>query len=478
MTDAVRIFAKRIEPFGLNRLICEADTIAVALSGGADSSLLLCLMKEYLKNSGTHLVACHLNHMIRGDEAYRDEEFSRKLSESLDVPFYVKRVDIPLLAVNGAGIEETARHERYAFFEELSSSLDDHVLVATAHNADDNLETVLFNLVRGTGATGLCGIPPIRDNKYIRPLLGYTSEEIRLTAERLGINYVVDSTNLSVDYTRNKIRHLVIPHLRELNPNVCDAALRMSDSMRRDKMHFERAVGEVLSHASDDGRISRELLCELDTAILPRVLAAFHDAFVPRDTPSLESVHLRSAEQLLREHDGNFELSIPGGISFICRDGMCSFEAKVSECNNIDTSVTPLKTDVPMRKNGYIIFATERKISQDTTQNENIYNLSIHTKVKFDTIKDELGVRTRMPGDAYRFGGMTRRLKRLFSDNHISHAERARLPVICDAEGILWVPHFPVRDNARADGNEKALRIFCIKEEHLNDIEEILELYR
>ncbi len=476
MTEEIQIFAERLESRGIDRMLHSADTVAVALSGGADSSLLLCLLKEYLADGRTRLVACHLNHMIRGEEAYRDEEFSRRLCEHHDVPFYLKRVDIPSLVGNGVGVEETARRERYAFFDELTSSLGGRVLVATAHNADDNFETVLFNLVRGTGGVGLCGIPPIRDGKYIRPLLDYTSEEIRAEAARLGIEYVVDSTNLSTDYTRNKLRHLVIPHLRELNPSACRAVLRMSDSLRRDEAHFKRELDAVMSQVSPGGALPLELLLSLDSAMLPRALVALHEKFAPSGAPSLESIHLREAERLLRDSTGDFELSVPGGVSFFCRGGSCFFSSGDEKACEADTSVTPLRLDEPIRKNGYIILATEQKAALKTTEYENIYNLSIHAQVKFDTIKDKLEVRTRNEGDAYRFGGMTRRLKRLFSDRHIPQDERARLPIICDSGGILWVPSFPVRDGARPTAKERALNLFCIREESARDISELLGL--
>lgn len=472
MTDIVANFANDLEKTKIAGLIRSSELVVVALSGGADSSLLLYLMNEYLKkldlkNRRVRIAACHLNHLIRGDEAMRDERFSESLAESLGVPFYLKRVDIPSLAGNGAGLEETARRERYAFFDELASSLGERVLVATAHNADDNFETVLFNLVRGTGATGLCGIPPVREGRYIRPLLNYTSDEIRSTAEKIGLDFVVDSTNLSTDYTRNKLRHLVIPHLKKLNPSACSAVLRMSESLRRDEKYLSSCAEAAFENESYT-TISREALAKLDEAILPRVIMKLHAGCVTRGTPSLEGVHLKDIAHHIAEHSGDFELSVPGGFSFSCRSGICSFMKTAEKSEELDTSTTELILGRPVRKNGYVVIAAEEKNGAFPDEYENIYNLSIHATVKFDTIKDKLELRSRRAGDAYRFGGMTRRLKKLFSGAHMPSDRRERIPVICDGDGILWVPGFPVRDASRVEKNTRTLHILCADESKLS----------
>ena len=174
------------------------------------------------------LEAAHLNHMIRGDEAERDENFCRETAERLGVRLYVRRRDVPALAITGGSIEEVARRERYSFFDDICRNSKPKTLVATAHNADDNLETVLFNLMRGSGLRGMCGIPPIRDGKYIRPLLTFSGEEVRGICRTDGIPFVFDSTNAETDYTRNRIRQRIVPELRAVAPTVESAALRMS----------------------------------------------------------------------------------------------------------------------------------------------------------------------------------------------------------------------------------------------------------
>ena len=183
--------------------------VLVGLSGGADSVLLLLFLLYYRENYNTsmNVVACHVNHLIRGDEAFRDLEFTRNFCSKYGVELCEVEVDVPSLAKQEAlGLEEAARNARYSAFNKIILSRNDIDTIALAHNASDNLETVIFNMMRGSGLSGMCGIPPIRDN-IVRPFIQIPKSEIVDSLNKGGISYVTDSTNLSTDYTRNYIRH-------------------------------------------------------------------------------------------------------------------------------------------------------------------------------------------------------------------------------------------------------------------------------
>ncbi|MBQ9719006.1 MAG: tRNA lysidine(34) synthetase TilS, partial [Clostridia bacterium] len=208
-------FDDTLERFALADAMRKAGTVIAAYSGGADSSCLLHHLVRWCAGNGVTLAAAHVNHGIRGEDADRDERFCRETCGKLQVPLYVLREDVPALAAqSGRGLEETARSVRYSFFDRVSKELTgspDAAVVATAHNADDHLETVVFNLLRGSGTRGLSGIDPLRDGRFVRPLICDTGAEIRRWCENHRVPYVTDATNADTDYTRNFIRHNIVP---------------------------------------------------------------------------------------------------------------------------------------------------------------------------------------------------------------------------------------------------------------------------
>lgn len=473
MKEVLALFAKRLKASGMDELIHASDCVVVGFSGGADSSLLLFLLHEYLKGSAVHLAAAHLNHMIRGEEADRDEAFCRKVAEKYGIECYTKRVDVPRLARDGGSVEEVARRERYAFFDEIRKAQGGRVLAATAHNADDHLETVLFNLVRGSAAVGMCGIPPIRDGIYIRPLLPYLGREIRRMCHEMSIEYVVDSTNLHTEYTRNKIRATVVPALCDITEEPQIAALRMSAALRVDNECLDRISDEFHSELNGN-RAKVDALISLHDAVLSRVLIRmYRDAVSLKDARlSLERVHIDEIISHLRGECTKFEISVPGRISFF-RDGESAGFRDTSKAAVVDKIPEKLEIDVPVTKNGYVILLKRQSDIKLLPHNENIYNLSIHKAISFDKINGKFKVRTRAEGDVFRYGGMTRRVKKLFSEGKFPQDVRDRIPIIEDGEGIVWIPGFPVRDGLRPKDGEEIAEIFCFK---LSDFEKCCKL--
>ena len=224
-------------------LLKNADTVTVALSGGADSMALLYALFSLKEKLGITVKAAHLNHLIRGDEALRDEEFVKAACKKLGVELTVKREDVPAYATElGISTELAARVLRYKFLEGVA----DGGLIATAHTASDNLETVILNLTRGSGIDGLSGIPPKR-GAFIRPVILCTRAQIEEYCEINKIPFVTDSTNHSDDYTRNKIRHNIVPVLKKLNPSVEATVLRSALLLREDSAFLENAADKFLN---------------------------------------------------------------------------------------------------------------------------------------------------------------------------------------------------------------------------------------
>ena len=246
-------------------------SVTAAVSGGADSVALLHSLKMLQNELDIELSACHVNHNLRGEESDGDEAYVRSLCKELDVPLKVFSVDVSGSVEKHQSTEERARELRYGAFAEISHELGSKV--ATAHNACDNTETVLLNLLRGTGLKGLCGIPTVRDY-LIRPLILCTRDEIEEYCRDNGLKYVTDSTNASTAYTRNKIRLEIMPKLLEINPSLHEGVGRMTFALSEDSRFLEDMAKNALEEArTGEGVYSREKLRLLPDPILHRVIS-------------------------------------------------------------------------------------------------------------------------------------------------------------------------------------------------------------
>ena len=252
-------------------MLSGCKSVTVALSGGADSVALLHSVKMLQQELEVELSACHVNHNLRGEESDGDEAYVRSLCQELGVPLQVFSVDVSGSVAKHQSVEERARELRYEAFARMSGELGSKV--ATAHNACDNTETVLLNLLRGTGLKGLCGIPPVRDY-LIRPLILCTRDEIEGYCSENRLRYVTDSTNASTAYTRNRIRLELIPRLLEINPSLHEGVGRMTFALSEDSRFLEDMAKSAISEAKmGEGVYSREKLNSLPDPVLHRVIS-------------------------------------------------------------------------------------------------------------------------------------------------------------------------------------------------------------
>ena len=211
-----------------NNLVSEKDRVLIGLSGGADSVFLLYVLKNISGEFGFEIGACHIEHGIRGSESVHDMEFSEKLCKDLGIPFYAKQFDVPAVSRDQKiSVETAARNVRYSYFEEVSKK-DGFNLIATAHHRDDKVETILMNIIRGCSLRGYAGIE-YKNGSVIRPLLDISKSEILTFCQENNIEYCVDSTNEDTEYTRNRIRHILLPKLKETNPSFEESLLRQSE---------------------------------------------------------------------------------------------------------------------------------------------------------------------------------------------------------------------------------------------------------
>ena len=245
--------------------------ILLGFSGGGDSTALLHVLKHECERRGIYLHAIHIHHGIRGEEADRDAEFCKKECERLGVDFTLSRVDVPSAAKgSGKSIEQTARELRYGEFTKKIAEDPQLDCIATAHNADDNAETLIYNLTRGCAADGLSGIPHVRyENgiRLIRPMIACSRREVNSYLEKNGLDFIYDSTNSDTVYRRNYIRHELIPRLCELNPSFSDTVLRMNEGIKRDSDFINGEADAFLKQHLAGNRISAEVLANAHEAI-------------------------------------------------------------------------------------------------------------------------------------------------------------------------------------------------------------------
>ena len=420
--------------------------ILVGLSGGADSSALLHMLCRYAERSGAKIYAAHVNHGIRGAEADRDEEFCRELARSLGVEIFVLRADVPQIAKEtGESVETAAREVRYSYFEQIMREQDIPIL-ATAHNANDNLETVIFNIARGSGLGGVCGIPECRQTSLgvvIRPILSMEKREILEYCEKNEISFVTDSTNVDTDYTRNLIRAEIIPVMQRINSGAVRNASRMSESLREDSLCLESMAGWFVEELGNGYSIETEKICGSPPSIVNRALIRLYDELTGGRT--LEQTHINSLRELALRAVPHSSVSLPAGIEGVIEGGkLCLRETKKK------TDISDYSLVLCEGKN--FISQTNTEIFIGNSQNaKNVYKKSIILYIDSAKIKGELFARSRRAGDSIRVRGMTKSLKKLLCEKKIDLELRARLPIICDCEGVVAVPLVAVCDRMKAD---------------------------
>ena len=414
--------------------------VLCAVSGGADSMCLLALLRE---TGDYDLAAAHFEHGIRGEESLRDCAFVEAFCRERDIPCFVGRADVPARAKEmGRGLEETARELRYAFLERTAED-EGYDFIAAAHNADDNAETVLLNLVRGTGPTGLCGIPP-RRGRIIRPLLLLPRTEIEAYLAESGTPHVEDSTNADERFSRNRIRRSVMPVLRELNPAFADAVARTGRLLRSDEAFLDSLAEDFIEKHFDGESLPAEALLSLHEAVASRVVRKL----LPR---SAEEKHVDAALALCRSTERAF-LDLPGA-RLRCERGGLYFGGE-------DTAPIP-ETELPVGGCAVLEEAGLTVRARLAPADEEIHSPFKTYRIKCESIIGKLQVTAPRPGDRYRPAGRgcTKTLKSLFAEARATRRDKLRTPVIRDGAGIVLVPPFGEAERCACRDGDTALLI-------------------
>lgn len=398
------------------KMLQPGDRVVCAVSGGADSMALLWAMYLLKEKLNICLSAAHFDHHLRGEESTQDRAFVEAFCRDYGIPCVCGEGNV---TAGEKGLEAAAREARYAFLNALEGK------IATAHTADDNAETILMHLIRGTGLKGLGGINPQR-GKIIRPMLTVTRQEVEAFLAEYSIPYVSDSSNETDAFLRNRIRHHIMPLLKEENPSLAQNLTATALRLRQDE-----AALEVQAVITD--RVSQ--LCEMPLAVQSRVLCKLLKSWGVREP---EAEHIRLVKALIDGDNPSAAVSLPGNVivareydRLVLREEVLPIPPRELNCPGV--------TEIP--ELGMRFFCEETTCEAGFAVNA----------------RGKIILRSRCPGDKMRLPGGTKELKKLFIDRKIPAAQRCRVPVLADDAGVLGVPGIGVNLD-RADSPRVTIR--------------------
>lgn len=422
---------KKIESFFEKyNISIEGKKICVCFSGGADSVALLEAMCDINRKLPFFLCAVHVNHHIRGAEAESDEQFCKAFCEKRNVPFYSFGVyAVEEAEKTGCSLEAAARKLRYEAFEMLKERENiDYFL--TAHHGNDWAETVVFNMVRGCSVSGLCGIPHVRDF-YLRPLIYCSKEEILEYVTREGSAYVEDSTNSDEAYTRNYIRRSLLPSFERINSNYLSAILRLSESAVQDEDYFREQLDKITSETD---------LSSLHPSVSSRYVCREYEKVSSGE--GLSAVHVRQILSCLRSSEEKC-VNLPFMINAYVKNGRVVFRKEAGkECEKLFLNF------------GENVFGEGILIKLDR-RFEKILKFSdcpLKIVLPKEKIKGTLFARKRAEGDRIFCRGFGRSVSKELMNAKVPKYMRSSLPIICDDEGIVFVPFVGADDRVFQKG--------------------------
>ena len=499
MTEFLNKIMKFADAF---KMLPDSGVVLVCVSGGADSMCLLEALLEISSMRGFTLNVAHYNHMLRGEESERDEAFVREYCMVRNIPFYCDSGDVKAYAkIQGVGIEEAARNMRYGFFYNTAVKIG-ATRIATAHTADDNAETIIMNLARGAGANGLSGIPPKRDVLYtdgrneselggcfissvagtseydlaiIRPMLQVSKDDVLSFLSNRGITFVQDSTNNLDAFTRNKIRHIVMPVIKEINPRFNEAATAVAEISRADEEYLSTIADRFInakcshqplatSHCGLQGNIPSLLGCEpqptLDVSadigeLLGLPFAVSGRVIRKLCGGNLSLRHVKAVLELCRQEDPSACLSLPR-MTVYREYGRVVFGSNIKK---IKDSFEPI---YPRDGECIKIPIIELKMSCKTVVYSDTINKSFTSFLfKYVDLCGRMTVRSRREGDFIRLYGQncTKTLKKLFIERRIPIGKRELIPVLADEDGVLAVYGIGMGDRAVPEPGDLAFQI-------------------
>lgn len=441
---------KVMEAVERHQMFKPGAAIVVAVSGGADSMALLSVLATIREEWNLQLTAAHINHSLRGAESDRDELFVSEYCKQNGIEFRSVKTDVARKAKeNGESVEECGRRIRYEF----CASIYPDGLTATAHTQTDSVETILFNLARGTAMKGLCGIPPVR-GRVVRPLIRCTRQDTEHYCSKNGIQFVTDSTNNDDGYSRNYIRHHIVPNFRRINPAFEKAVVRCSDSLCEDEELLSSLSMELLHAAAIPEGYDIRVLVTAHPALRKRALAKLvftHTGVAPNNK------HINNIDAMLI--DGG-TVQVSQGVTIKASDGVLNFPGERHEPQFWSRPLTPGVTATPL---GDIVLNVTEKADNENIQK--VHNKLLDYSIDYDKINGNLVARCRLPGDKIRFAGRehTSSVKKLLNAHKIPVEEREQVLILSDDLGPIWVEGFGISQRCSVSSATKTIMTIEIR---------------
>jgi tRNA(Ile)-lysidine synthase len=430
-------------------LLDKGDRVVVALSGGPDSTALLVILTQIAEEIGFNLIAAHINHGLRAEESDEDEKYSRELSEKMGVAFVSHKIDKTGVE-KGVSPEDYYRRQRYSFLNKVAKE-QRAKKIALGHNLQDQAETVLLNLLRGSGLEGLKGILPMRDGKFIRPLIEVSRREIISFLNAAGIQYRQDSSNESKQYLRNKIRGELIPYIKEkFNPKIEENLAQTAEILRNEDEFIRQYVLEAMESPyiqRQKNLISLNIayINKLPQAIRLRFFKALLESLNPEKN-GFSFIHIKSLENLAQMQESGKRISLPSDIAarreydnlILERKKACPKRIEYEYTMKIPGSINIQERNLTIRlqitNRDYIDFGSENKVYID-----------------LDKISLPLILRNRRDGDWFQPLGMKgrKKIKTLFIDRKIPRNERDVIMLIADQISVVWIEKMHLNDRVK-----------------------------
>jgi tRNA(Ile)-lysidine synthase len=503
--NKINLESKAIDFIQRYSLISPEDIVVVSVSGGADSVCLLHILSKWRKRLGIKLHIAHLNHQLRGVESEADAEYVSNLAGSLGIPITIDRQDVTAYRIErNCSIEEAARELRYSFLAGVAREVGAN-RIAIGHTRDDQVETILMHILRGTGITGLCGLAPCSPIAYdrqgmslpteaatvakgqrsnpliIRPLLDITREETASYCQEHQLEPRIDSSNLSPVFFRNRLRLHLLPLLRQYNPSIDQALLRLADIAKEDNAFIEQQASELwdemVRQENNTVYLDKKQLADLPIA-LQRQLFRAAITKLTGDVRDIEASHIEAAKSLL-DKPASKRISLPHGL--ICHGGYDelviasppsviaseAWQSQLPPC-----PFPPLPGEVPLKVPGKTVFPGWRVIASiirgrtvspssrrsiDTSKRTGQGNFIAY----FDLPRTgtELLVRQRRPGDRFQPLGMSisKKLYEFMVDTKIPRSWRDHIPIVSSPQQIIWVVGWRTDDRFKATEDSKEI---------------------